>query len=201
MKYFIVGLHSSGKQEVNDILKTYGIKCGKLFSNLKKEQYTKSIYNKNYEYFDISEVNKIFENNAYIFFQDIPDMLNASAFKCFEGLSKYEFENNDVFVLSPDQVLNIAPNTMKEQVCYIWLDNKKSNRKLRHFNEKREYSFNERETLETRDINTFVKTIYNSTNTNGVLYFTDEEPERIAAILYSVIKHPDLLDLYKKNFI
>ena len=34
MKYFIVGLHSSGKQEVLDTLEKMDVKCGKLFTNL-----------------------------------------------------------------------------------------------------------------------------------------------------------------------
>lgn len=201
MKYFIVGLHASGKQEVNDILKEHGVKCGNIFTNLKKDEYNaKNIYNNNYEYYDISEINKIFENNAYIFIHDIPGIFNVSAFKYFEGLSKYEFDNNDVFVLSPDQVLNIVPSSIKEPICFVWLDNKKSNRKSRYIQENRTYNFNEREAIEKHDINAFVKSLYNTPN-SCVLYFTDEEPDRVSAIIYSAIKHPDLLDIYKKTFI
>ena len=36
MKYFIVGMHGSGKQELFDILSKQNITCGKLFSNVKK---------------------------------------------------------------------------------------------------------------------------------------------------------------------
>lgn len=194
MKYIIVGLHCSGKQEVIDILKENNIKCGSVFSNIPPQ--TKNLYN-TYEYYDISEINKIFENNAYIFMQEVQGNFNTSSFKYFEGLSKYEFDNNDVFCLSPDQVLNIVPCSIKESICFIWLDNKKSNRKNRYINENREYNFNERESLEKRDINTFVKTLYSS----DVLYFTDEEPERVAAIVYSIVKHPDLFEMYKKSFV
>lgn len=194
MKYIIVGLHCSGKQEVIDILKENNIKCGSVFSNIPPQ--TKNLYN-TYEYYDISEINKIFENNAYIFMQEVQGNFNTSSFKYFEGLSKYEFDNNDVFCLSPDQVLNIVPCSIKESICFIWLDNKKSNRKNRYINENREYNFNERESLEKRDINAFVKTLYSS----DVLYFTDEEPERVAAIVYSIVKHPDLFEMYKKSFV
>ena len=62
MKYFVIGLHSSGKQEVLDILTKYGVKCGKLFSNI--ENPSADIYNSfNYELFtntDIMEMRKIF---------------------------------------------------------------------------------------------------------------------------------------------
>lgn len=202
MKYFIVGLHASGKQEVLDNLKTKNIRCGNIFSNLDDStaMSSKNTYT-NYEYYDISEISKIFENNAYIFLQEVPSISSVnSAYKYYEGLSKYEFDNNDVFVLSPDQVLNIVPSAIKEPVCFIWLDNKKANRKNRYIQEKRTYDFNERETIEKRDINAFVKHIYN-TKDSHVLYFTDELPERISTIIYTLIKHPDLTDLYKKTFV
>lgn len=198
MKYFIIGLHASGKQEVVDILKNHDIKCGKIFSNLKLNE--SDIYNKNYEYYDVSEINKIFENNAYIFLQTVPGTFNVCAFKYYEGLSQYEFDNNDVFILSPDQLLNIPPNAIKEPVCFVWLDNKKTTRKNRFVLEDRSYNFNEREAIETRDINSFVKTMYNFNN-SSVLYFTNEQPDRIAAIIYSLIKHPDLFEIYKKYYI
>ena len=49
MKYFIVGLHASGKAEVLDILnESWSIPCGKLFSNI--DNPSENIYNSfNYE--------------------------------------------------------------------------------------------------------------------------------------------------------
>ena len=61
MKFFIVGLHGSGKKEVVDILKQLEIPVGKLFSDL--EQPSVKIYNSyDYELFTTKEVNEIFEN-------------------------------------------------------------------------------------------------------------------------------------------
>lgn len=197
MKYFIIGLHSSGKQEIVDNLEKLGINCGKLFSNIEKP--STNIYNSyNYELYTSKDVNEVFENDAYIFIQEVPNYHSAN-YKCYEGLSKYTFDNNDVFVLSPDQFVNIAPNAIREEVCLIWVDNTKNYRKSLYHGEKRSYNFNERDLLEKRDMNAFVKYLYNFNNSN-VIYFTDEIPERISTIIYTLIKHPELFDLYVKNF-
>lgn len=204
MKYFIVGLHASGKHEVINNLKKMDIKCGNIFSNIEqpKSSDSSNIYNiNNYEYYDISEICKMFENNSYLFMQEIPGLTAFdSSCKYYEGLSQYDFDNNDVFVISPDQLLNILPNSIKEPICFIWMDAKQSTRRTRFYNENRLYNFNEREAIEKRDINLFVKTMYGF-NDSSVLYFNNEEPERVAAIIYSLIKHPDLFDIYIKKFI
>ena len=64
MKYFITGLHSSGKQQVLDILSSQNIRCGKLFSNI--ESPSTDIYNSfNYELFTNIDINDIFEINDF----------------------------------------------------------------------------------------------------------------------------------------
>lgn len=201
MKYIIIGMHGSGKQEVADILENNGIRCGRLFTNFDNPT-ASNIYNgSNYEQYSIKDVNEIFENNAYIFLHEFPsgNSLNLSAHKYYEGLSLYEFENNDVFILSPDQIFSISPTSIKEDITFIWMDNPKKSRLNRYYFEKRTYNFNNREELELKDSASFVKLLYNFNNSN-VLYFTNEEPTRIAAIIYSVIQHPDLLPLYKNAF-
>lgn len=198
MKFFIVGLHSSGKQEVINILKDNGIKCGKLFSN--NEDISDKIYNsKNYEYYSNMDINDIFENNAYIFLQEMPHIhMDFKTGKYFEGLSKYTFDQNDAFVLSPDQLLSIIPNSINEDICFVWMDNTKNNRTTRYREEKRNYNYIERDTHERKDINSFVKTLY-SFNA-PIIYFTDEDPSRIATIIHTIIKHPDTFDMFVKNF-
>lgn len=201
MKYIIIGMHSSGKQEVADILENNGIRCGRLFTNM-DSSFTSTVYNgSNYELYTLKDINMIFENNAYIFMQEFPDSdaINIAANKWYEGLSSYEFENNDVFVISPDQFFNINPTSIKEPVCFIWLDNTKKERLNRYYTEKRSYSFSTREEIESKDSNSFVKLLYGFNNSH-VMYFTNEDPARIAAIMYSVIKHPELLDIYTQAF-
>lgn len=198
MKYILTGLHCSGKQEVVDILENNGINCGKLFTNIEN---VTNIYNGlNYEQYTSKDINDIFENNAYIFMQEYPDNKISTVYeKYYEGLSLYEFENNDVFILSPDQLFSINPTTIKEDITFIWLDNIKDDRLNRYYSEKRPYSFYDRENIERKDINSFVKLIYGFNNSN-VMYFTNEEPVRIAAIIYSMIKHPDLTQMFIESF-
>lgn len=198
MKFLIVGLHSSGKQEVLDTLTEMGIKCGRLFSNL--DNPSPDIYNSfNYDIFTTKEVNEIFENNAYIFINELDRSSNVNSYKYFEGLTKYEFDNNDVFALSPDQLLHISPNAIKDDICFVWMDNDKEDRILKYRKEKRTYNFSNREEIEKNDLDFFVKTLYNYDN-SSLIYFVKEDPCRVATVIYSIIKHPDLLDVFVKNF-
>lgn len=198
MKFFIVGFHCSGKQEVLDILNKYDIKCGKLFSNIDEPSTT--IYNSyNYDLFSMKDVNEVFENNAYIFINELDSYSNLNSYKYFEGLSKWEFDNNDIFAISPNQLLHISQNAIKENVCFIWLDNNRDNRMTRYRNERREYNFSNRENIEKRDVASFVKTMY-SFNNSKLLYFVGEEPGRVAAIVYSLIKYPELIDIYTEYY-
>lgn len=201
MKYIIIGMHASGKQEIADILENNDIKCGRLFTNFDNLS-ASNVYNgTNYEQYTTKDINEIFENNAYIFMQEFPldDTQNINVFKYYEGLSLYEFENNDVFILSPDQLFSINPTYIKDDVCFIWLDNTKKERLNRYYAEKRTYSFYNREDLESRDAKSFVKALYGFEN-GRVLYFTNEDPIRVAAVIYSVVNHPDLLDIYTESF-
>ena len=198
MKYFILGLHSTGKQEVADILEKLGIKCGKLFSNIIKP--SESLYNSyNYELYSDKDIIDVFENNAYVFIHELDNNQIPSEYKKYEGLSKYTVDQNDVFVLSPDQLLNIIPNSINDNVCFIWRDGTTNNRKSRFRAEKRLYNFTDRDYIEKRDIQSFVKYMYGFDNSR-VIYFNDEEPCRVATIIYSLIQHPELLPLYEKNF-
>lgn len=194
MKYFIVGLHGSGKQEVIDILEHQGVACGKLFSNI--ENPSDSIYGSyNYELFTTADINEVFENNAYVFLRE----LKHDTEKYYEGLSAYTVDNNSVFVLSPDQLVAISPNMMPKDVCFVWLDNTKTNRFNRYRDEKRSYNFNAQESLEKQDINTFIKNIY-SYDSDHILYFMNEDPVRIAAIVYALVQHEDLIPAFSQAF-
>lgn len=199
MKFFIVGLHSSGGHEIADILSQLGIRCGKLFSNI--EEPSEYIYNSfKYEQYTDNDIRDVFENNAYVFIQELQSASPSNPYRFFEGLSKYEFDNNDVFVMSPDQILSIAPNNISGDICFVWLDNTKSNRVERYRSEKRSYDFNERDNIERDGIQSFAKHVY-STKNSHVLYFTNEEPPRVAAVIYGLIKHPDLLSVYESAFV
>lgn len=198
MKYFIVGLHSTGKQEVVDHLEKMGVKCGKIFSNI--EEPSEELYNsKNYELYTNEDINNVFENNAYIFMHELPLMqLNFKTGKYYEGLSKYSFDQNEVFILSPNQLLAISPNSINEDICFVWLDSTKTRRSARYHSEHRMYNYQDRENIERKDLGSFVKTLY-SYNA-PMIYFIDEEPLRVATIIYTTITHPDTFDMFVKNF-
>jgi len=194
MKFFIVGLHGSGKQEVIDILEHQGVACGKLFSNI--EAPSDTVYGSyNYELFNSTDISEVFENNAYVFLRE----LKHDTEKYYEGLSTYSVDNNDVFALSPDQLVAISPKLMPEGICFVWLDNNKTNRITRYRDERRAYDFNEREELERQDISTFIKTMY-AYDKNHVLYFMNEDPVRVAAIIYALVQHEDLLPAFANAF-
>ena len=198
MKYIITGLHSSGKQEVVDILEKLGIKCGRLFSNISKA--SPMLYNSfNYELYTDKDISEIFENGAYVFIKDVQQEDSVGTF--YEGLSKYTFDNNDVFVLSPDEIISI-PNTFpSDDICIVWMDGTLNVRKSRYLFEKRSYNFAKREKFEKREIQSFVKKLYDFNPKNQhIIYFTDEEPSRVATVIYTLLNFPELLPIYEKNF-
>ena len=193
MKFFITGLHGGGKREIVEILKSLGVKCGRNFSDI-DEPDTRFYESDNYELFTTKDVNEIFENNAYIFIQRITQ--DGKSF--YEGLSRYEFDNNDVFILSPDQLTSTSFTNIKEPFCFVWIDNNKVNRYSRYLDEKRSYNFIQREEIETKDLGYFVNLIYD--NNVPILYFNNEIPSRVAAIVYSAVKYPELITIYKQAF-
>jgi hypothetical protein len=191
MKFFIVGLHSSGKSDIVDILERKGISCGHIFSDITTPK--DNIYNSyNYELYTTKEVNEVFENDAYIF---VKECKNGDQ-KFYEGLSRYSFENNEVFVLSPDQLLASSFNNIDEDICFVWVDNTRLNRYNKYLEDRKRYNFKEREMVENEDLSTFVKIIY----TKPMLYFSNEDPSRIATILYTMIKFPETIDMFVETY-
>ena len=189
MKYIAVGMHSSGKQELFDLLTKQQIKCGKLFSNA-------TINDIRYDFFTDKDVLSIFENKAYMFIKEQDEFSRES----YEGLSLYEYDNNDVFILSPSQFVAIPVQSFSEDVCIIWLDNSKNNRKQRYEEERRTYNFNDQEEIERRDIDDFIKTIYSTKNFH-VLYFSNEDSGRVSSIIYALVKYPELIEKFEKTFV
>ena len=194
MKFFIIGLHGSNKHEVAAELEKMGMKYGKTFSS----QINPNIYG-DFEQYNGKDINEVFENNAYIYMHEIIYKNSMNTYKYFEGLSQYTYDNNDVFILSPDQLLSIPSTFIPEDVVFVWLDNTKSRRYNTYMDENRNYDFLSREQLEKRDIKEFVKSIYDLAG-GKLLYFTNEVPQRISTIIYSIHKHPDLLNIYLENF-
>lgn len=188
MKYIIVGMHSSGKQELFDILTKQSIKCGKLFSNI-------DINDIRYDFYTDKDILEIFENQAYIFIKELDEFTRNS----YEGLSLFEYDNNEVFLLSPSQFTAIPPKTFDEDICLVWLDDSKGVRKQRYDDERRTYNFNQQEESEKRDLDEFIKTIYNNKRFH-IIYFTNEDTPRVGAVVYACVKYPDLVPIFEKTF-
>lgn len=191
MKFFIVGLHSSGKSDIINTLEKYGVNCGHIFSDISVTK--DNIYNsRNYELFTTKDVNEVFENDAYIFMHEC----KIGDLKFYEGLTKYSFEHNDVFVLSPDQLLDSSFNNLTEPICFVWVDNTRANRYNKYLEDRSSYNFKKREELETQDLSTFVKIIYSKPH----LYFSNEDPNRIASILYTMVNFPETQEVFLENY-
>lgn len=199
MKFFIIGLHASGKQEILDILEKQGVSVGRLFSNI--ETASPEIYNSyNYELVSTKDINEMFENKAYMFLHELESSATTKSYKYYEGLSQWSFDNNQVFSLSPDQFISIPVLSYRnEEIVIVWVDNDRHSRSNRHMYEKRSYSFKEREEIENRDITVFGKSIYSLPNSH-IIYFANEEPGRIACTTLTLIQHPEYLPIYEKYF-
>lgn len=194
MKFFIIGLHGSNKHEIARDLEAMGLKYGKTFSS----QLNPNIYG-DFELYSGKDINEVFENNAYIYMHEVVYKSGIDIYKYFEGLSKYTYDNNDIFILSPDQLLSIPSSTLPDDAVYIWLDNTKARRFNTYNSENRTYDFLSREQHEKRDIKEFVKSIYEIAD-GKVIYFTNEVPQRISTIIYAIYQHPELLNIFVENF-
>jgi hypothetical protein len=186
-KFIIVGFNGSGKMAVANTLRDMGVKVGQTFRSTDTvgNQYSLSTI-----VYDVKELNNLFENQAYLFIKESVNKAN----RYYEGISFYEYQTHDVFVMTPDQFNTVA--RFDDNVIFVWLDNNSAQRRSRHRMEKRKYDFIRQEQIEQEYIQDFTDRI----NDNAILYFNNEQPDRVAAIVYSAIKHPDLLDVYLNAF-
>lgn len=188
MKYFIIGFNASGKQQVMEDLTSLGVKTGKIFRSI--EKIPDDLYSLSEVVYSREDITNIFENKSYIFLKEH----KHSSESFYEGLSFYEYDNNDVFMITPEQ-FNLIPKFDKD-VVFIWLDANNNQRRIRFLTEKRLYNFQHQESREHQDVQDFINRI----GDNQYIYFVNEEPSRISAIVYSLIKYPELLDIYIKRF-
>lgn len=192
MKIFIVGSQGTLKSELYSLLKDSRFKCGKNFTNNTEADTT---YNKYiYKYYTNKVVEELFEQDAYVFICNSgydPEGI-------FTGLDLDEYENNDVFVFTPEQFINVKPQYIKGALI-VWLDGK---RKWRMNNIRYAGSNGDEPTYNVYDVekveNTFVPRFYKilrkSSNENkNVLYFYEEEPRRVEFIVKTAAKDPKAL--------
>ncbi len=191
MKYIVTGLHSSGKAEVAEALEKNGVRVGHLFTNLDCVPYHQGLY----ECLTTDEINRLFENGAYIYFSEV----NNSISNNYECLSTSEFDNNDVFILSPNQINNMPLKAMPDKVCFVWMDNNSLSREARYKYEKRQYNFRSREDLERISLSDYIDKLYNMPDST-LIYFQNEDPQRVAAVVEIMVKYPETRDIILKAF-
>jgi hypothetical protein len=190
MKYLIVGRQGCGVKEIVELSEKMGISVGHIFRNISEidpRSYTlsKLIY-------DYSDIENIEESNSYIFMQEC-----FQKEKFLEGLSFYEYDQNDVIYMGIDHIVKIPQSVWdKMDVTIIWLDNTSDFRFNYMIENGYMHDFNIQEDNESFNIQGFIDRVYDKKH----IYFFNEEPKRVAAILYGLVKHPDLLDIFIQNF-
>lgn len=197
MKVFIVGKHASGKHDVLKTCEEQGVTVGHEFTSL--TTFPRIYMDQNAEHYSQDDINKVFEMQAYICISGIEETGIVDSYAHHRGISHHTYDNSDVMVLTPTQLESLNRKLIRDYVLFVWLDNTQDNRIRRHAEEERSYSFIEQDEIESRHLTDFVKTLYNYPNSD-VLYFTNEEPERIGTIISTIIKHQDVLPNFIKTF-
>lgn len=191
MKIIITGLHCSGKQEVLNLLQEDGFKCGQMFSNMKENE----LNNNQYKYYNDNTIGEVFDNNAYIYIKQLKNRNDLNVY--YEGISSYDWDENDIFSLNSDVVANL--NSVKDEIIYVWIDNTWTQRYEKWKDEGRKYNFDILEREEQENQQDFYDRLYNGKNTK-VVYFSNEEPSRIKTIIKMLLKYPEMVDEIVENF-
>ena len=191
MKYCLIGKHASNKSKILDYLEDLQISVARPMSNAPSEDGL--CLDAKYDRYSTEDVLKLFRSRLYVYMTKINPLLHI-----YKGLSYDVFDKNDVFAINQQDFPNINKELFKD-VVFVWCDDKLNTRIRNYVENKSKYAFEEQEELDSQNDFDFVKNLYNFKNAK-ILYFTNENPNRIATILYTLIKYPDLLDLYIKNF-
>jgi len=186
IKTIIIGLHDSGKQEIREFMKNQGLVACRKFSS-DPEAYD--------DYFEPITVKEIFDNNSYLYV----DTFFEKQSDVFVGATLNDYDNCDFITLSPREFMQIPANRNLGEVVIIWVDNTRS-RRFEHWKSKKECTdFNAQEEFEKAGTSNLINYIYKFPNSH-VLYFNNEEAERIAAIATAVSKVPELIPIFEKTF-
>lgn len=200
MKIWLVGPQGTCKRDIYRLLGADKFKLGKLFTNKQEDEIT---YNKYiYKHFPLEVVNEIFENNSNIFIQTcMTDDENI-----YTGLDFSEYDENDVFVLTPEQFVSIQPQCFKDGLV-VWLDGSWNWRKNNIiYDEYRcdsdpTYNYNEVENMEKTFHRSFYKMMTEMmVNNKNVLYFLEESPNRVKAIIKTITLNPKMKSEFVREF-
>lgn len=193
MKVWIVGAQGTCKKEIADLLAEEKFKVGHLFTNIAQDV---PIYHKElYKYYDSEDIKSIFENNAYVFINNIFDGHDDA----YDGLDFSEYDDNNVFVLSIDQFLSVNTKYISKDDLIVWVDGDKN---WRYSNiSSNSYDVSSRERIEKSQYVGFFNLINTlKTSTKNVLYFLNEEPVRVKTIIKIIANNPKLKQEFIRNF-
>ena len=88
-KYIIIGFNASGKMAVANKLREMEIKVGQTF---RSTEFVGNQYSISSTIYDVEEVNNLFESQQYLFIKESVNKAN----KYYEGISHYEYQNNEI---------------------------------------------------------------------------------------------------------
>ena len=196
MKIFVVGKQCSGKTEILNECEELGLRVGREFCNIKSSALH---IDPKYERYTMDDISKIFQNNAYICISGINESGVLDGYMGYRGISLYTFDNSDVMALHPNQVCELNKRAIADDVLFIWMDDNRDRRIHRYAENKYVYNFIEVEENESQFDADFVKVIYNLPHSK-LIYFNNEDPSRVAAIIYAIRNHPDLIDVFVNRF-
>ena len=192
MRYIIIGNHASGKHKILDALEELGVEVGREFTTSPTKISTSTprpIRSPNWRSRSYLRI-----KTTLLFAISSPP---SNEF--YRGITKTEYDTKKVFVMTPEMLNNVYASRLKGDVCFIWIDDPKPTRYLRFVNERRTYPFEEVESKEKFHVNNLQKLITKLAGDEW-LYFSNDEEKRILAVIYSLVKYPDLIDIYTKNF-
>ena len=196
MKIFVVGKQCSGKTEILNECEELGLRVGREFCNIKSSALH---IDPKYERYTMDDISKIFENNAYICISGINESGVLDCYMGYRCISLYTFDNSDIMALHPNQVCELNKQAITDDVLFIWMDDNRDRRIHRYAENKYVYNFIEVEENESQFDADFVKIIYNLPHSK-LIYFNNEDPSRVAAIIYAIRNHPDLIDIFVNRF-
>lgn len=198
MKFFIVGKHCAGKLECLNLVEEMGVRVGREFSNL--PELVPNVYiDKDYEKYSSDDVERLFEQNSFIYMHGVEESGILDGYSLYRGLSHYTYDNADVMVVPPQALSCINKKIINDHLVFVWMDAARDHRIHRYVEEDRKYSFVEIEKNESRYDLDFMKNICSLKN-YSLLYFNNEDPGRVATIIAAIHKHPDLLPLFADNY-
>lgn len=183
MKYIVVYLHSSNEDIIKDYLSRLGIKVCNMFRD--RDDIPNNTYHNSNIVYNIDDINNMFENNSYIILHRKYNNISY-----YEGISKYDYDNSEILFLTPDQFNLLSLN---KDDCVIWIDDTRDTRYRNYINNQYDYDFVKEENYEGRDMINCI----NKITERDYIYFSNEDPYKIFAIIYSIIKYPDLIKIFQ----